>query len=217
MNQNVNEIDELMEEKRNLVKKIVVAEWDVFDKIQSLDGRADCQDDYVTFEIMRSSQFLVWNPELLRSYMIDFETALFANADLVTRKYAYMMESTDPDHFKTIVDTLPKVPKEQSELIEKIVAKQLSLMTELQKAYPHFVESGRSLTTSEDNLTNTSYETYLRGELSSYSMHTVELYHKMLEEHEKNGLNTAVLYMESVAHQYGYPDIKSAEDVLKNS
>lgn len=201
----------LLEEKEALVTKIVAAEWEVFDKINGLDGRAACQDDFETFEIMRSSQFLVWDIELLSSYMVDFEKALLSGLDLVTHKYANMMKSTEPEAYQEMEAQLPKISKEQSDLIEEIVKIQLDLMLELQPKYPHFVNTGRSLQTSEDSVYNTSYETYLRGELSAYSMRTVTLYREMLENHKKNGENTAILYMLNVAKQYGYEDLESAE------
>lgn len=202
------------QEKKTLVDQLVSYEWKAFDQVQGMDGRASCQDDYETFEIMRSSQFYVWSTALLESYALDFETALQQGRNLVTEKYAFMMRSTDPDNFQKMESRLPAISPEKRSLIEEIVAKQMKLVLELQPNYPKFVNQGRSLHTKEDNLYNTSYETYLRGELSSYSMKTVELYGEMLDKHKEENRNTARCYMENVASQYGYEDLDAAEASL---
>lgn len=202
---------DILSEKIEFSKKIVVLEWSSFDKVQGIDGRASCQDDQETFDIMRSGQFLAWSNELLRSYLSDFHKAIECNRNLISEKYAFMMKSTDYQNFKEIEHMLPKISNEHSILIEKIVSEQIKLMLELQPKYPKFVSQGRSLLSTEDSLYNTSYETYLRGELSTYSFRTCLLYLDMLVFNSLNKLNTAKLYMENVARLYGYPDVETAE------
>ena len=51
-------------EKEELVNAIVKLEWNAFDKVDNLGGRADCQNDWNTFSVMRKSQYLAW-PENL--------------------------------------------------------------------------------------------------------------------------------------------------------
>lgn len=205
---------ELDDEKTALVTELVNKEWNAFDKVDGMDGRASCQDDYETFQIMRSSQFSPWTTELLDSYLADFQQAEQEGQNLITIKYAFMMKSTDPENFKKMESRLPQLSQEQLDLIEDVVEKQLTLMLSLHPKYPNFVSSGRSLRSSQDSLYNTSYETYLRGELSSYSLKTVKLYHQFLVDNHNSGINTAKLYMENVAKQYGYPDIESAEESM---
>lgn len=206
--------DTLLSEKKKLVDEIVALEWNTFDQVDGLDGRATCQDDYETFQIMRSSQFHVWSMELLRSYHTDFQGALAAKRNMISEKYGFMMKSTDFTYFQEIESLLPPLTSVQSALIEDIIAIQLKFMLDLQPKYPNFVSSGRSLRTSDDSTFNTSYETYLRGELSTYSNRTLRLYGDMLAEHVATNDNTAQLYMTEVAKQYGYPDIASAEAQL---
>ena len=52
-------------DKRELVCHIVSAEWTMFDKVHNCGGRACCQDDWGTFEIMRGSQMEAWPEDLL--------------------------------------------------------------------------------------------------------------------------------------------------------
>lgn len=203
-------------EKEKLVATTVEMEWKAFDKVQGMDGRASCQDDRDTFQIMRTGQFWVWNAEMIRSYQVDFLEALEEGRNLVTNKYAYMMKSTDLENFKEMEDKLPSISVEKANLIEEIVGKQMELVVELEKRFPKFVRNGRSLHSSEDSLYNTSYETYLRGELCAYSLRTVKLYGKMLEKNAKRGLNTAKMFMSNVAIQYGYSDLETAEKNLES-
>lgn len=205
---------EILGEKIELVKKIVVAEWNAFDSVNGMDGRATCQDDFTTFNIMRSSQFLAWSNELLRSYAFDFEYANKIGRNIITEKYAFMMKSTDFENYKLMEEHLPKISDEKNNLIEIIVEQQLDLMEQLKVKYPKLVSNARSLRATEDSEYNTSYETYLRGELCTYSMRTVRLYHDFIQNNNRLGINTARLYLENTAKLYGYKDIETAESKL---
>lgn len=206
--------EELFEEKQTLVMKIVGSEWEVFGEVQGIGGPAPCQQDEKTFTIMRSSQFFTWPNHLIRSYMLDFQNAYYSKRNLLAEKYGHMMQYTDLENYKLIQGKLPKIPTEQLEIIEKIVKIQLTQMIELEKIYPKFVGSGRNLHATDDHPEDASYETYLRGELSSYSLKTVKFYHEWLLDNEKEGINTAKCFMLNVAKQYGYPDLESAEQSL---
>lgn len=206
--------EEILEERRELVRKIVDCEWDVFEKVDGIGGKAPCQEDEETFTIMRSSQFMAWPNQMIRSYMLDFQGAQLNHRNIVAEKYAHMMKYTDYENYKALCHQLPTIPQEQLDLIELIVEKQMSQMAILSQKYPKFVASGRALEAKNDVPDNASYETYLRGELCSYGLKTVKLYVNWLEDNEKEGINTAKLFMENVAKQYGYPDLESAEEAL---
>lgn len=204
----------ILEEKKKLVEQIVKLEWEAFDKVQGIDGRATCQDDYKTFNIMRSSQFLAWTTELLLSYISDFEKALSENRNPISEKYGVMMKTTDYENYKLIENQLPKLSQEQSALIEVIVAKQLDLMISLQPKYPKLVQNSRTLRTEQDSMYDTSYETYLRGELSTHSIKTNQLYNELLDNDFENGVNTVMLYILNTAKLYGYDSLDEAESSL---
>ncbi len=55
-------------DKRQLVNEIVDLEWGAFGEVQNEGGRAGCQDNRETFDIMRTSQYLVWTEEMLLQY-----------------------------------------------------------------------------------------------------------------------------------------------------
>ena len=65
-------------------------------QVKNLGGRADCQDDWFTFSIMRISQYLTWNKTMLLQYSYDFARELERGHNLIEEKYGRMMESTAP-------------------------------------------------------------------------------------------------------------------------
>ena len=76
-------------------------------------------------------------------------------------------------------------------------------------------ENARSVRTAEDNLFNTSYETYLRGEISTYSDRMLELYGRYIVELSRNGENPARKIMEHSVLMYGYEGLDEAEAGLR--
>ena len=71
----------------DLVMCIVECEWKQFDKVQDVGGRATCQDDWETFQIMRTSQFRGWPEDLLQSYLMDLKDADIVGHNLFAEKY----------------------------------------------------------------------------------------------------------------------------------
>ena len=43
------------------IEEIIKIEWQMFQNVDNLGGRADCQDDFETFYIMRRSQYDNWS------------------------------------------------------------------------------------------------------------------------------------------------------------
>lgn len=212
---NANNINpEENKEKLTLVEKLISLEWSAFDKVDNEGGRADCQDDYKTFSIMRKSQYLTWSEEMLQSFIADFETANKGGINLIAQKYGYMMESTAPDRYAAIKDQLMPVSEEKRAVIEQIVEIQVRFMEEFAAAYPLSAGNARSIHTAEDNLYNTSYETYLRGELMTYSDETLMLYGRFIVEKAQNGENLAKQIMNETAVLYGYVSVDDLESKL---
>ena len=82
--------------KDAVVNDIVNREWEMFQKTQNMGGRAACQDQYDTFYANRYSQHCVLQPDTLESYRNDLIAAGMIGRNLITEKYGYMMEFTDP-------------------------------------------------------------------------------------------------------------------------
>ena len=77
--------------KKEYTASIIRMEWELFDKVQNIGGRASCQDQWSTFQIMRSSQLLAWTPELLSSYQNDLLEAKAAGRNPLSEKYGYII------------------------------------------------------------------------------------------------------------------------------
>ena len=200
--------------KKALINEIVTLEWEAFDKVDNEGGRADCQDDFGTFSIMRTSQYYTWTEEMLKSYIHDFHVANEKGWNLITEKYGRMMETTAPLKYAEIKDSLPPIPDMKKEIIEEIVKIQVGWMEEFAKKYPKAAGNARSIHTSEDNLYNTSYETYLRGELSTYSDETLDLYGRFVAKLYEENKNLAEMTMRNTALLYGYESLEDLEAKL---
>ncbi len=167
-------------DKIDLVKKIVETEWNLFQTTINEGGRANCQDNFSYFNLMRKSQYLVFSKEILESFFYDLNDAQNKGYNLITNKYAYMQESTDYESFLKIKDQIPTISDKRKALQEEVISLQMSQVQSFLKEYPKAMSFLRKIYTKEDTKVETSYETYLRGELSTYSDKTLILYAKFL-------------------------------------
>ena len=197
-----------------LINEMVTLEWEAFDKVDNEGGRADCQNDWNTFSIMRTSQYYTWTNEMLKSYIHDFHVANEKGWNLITEKYGRMMESTAPSRYAEIKGSLPVIPEVKKEIIEEIVKIQVGWMEDFAQRYPKAAGNARSIHTYEDNLYNTSYETYLRGEISTYSDETLDLYGRFIAGLFKDEKNLAEMTMRNTALLYGYESLEDLEAKL---
>ena len=200
--------------KEQLIEEIVSLEWKAFDKVENQGGRASCQDDWQTFSIMRKSQYMLWDEEMLASFIRDFKDADARGWNLITEKYGRMEESTAPEEYAKIKDSMPVIPDEKKQIIEAIVAIQVGMMEEFAKDYPKAAGEARSIHTSEDTPHNTSYETYLRGEISTYSDMTLGLYGRFVARMAQEGRNIAKESITNSALMYGYASLDDMEHKL---
>ncbi len=200
--------------KTALVNELISLEWEAFDKVENEGGRADCQDDWNTFAIMRKSQYYTWTEEMLKSYIKDFHRANDRGWNLITEKYGRMMESTAPLKYAQIKDSFPEIPEVKKEIIEEIVKIQVGWMEEFAAEYPKAAGNARSIHTIEDTPYNTSYETYLRGELSTYSDDTLDLYGRFIAQLCRENKNLAKMTMANTAFLYGYASLDELEEKL---
>ena len=164
---------------------------------------------------MRKSQYLAWPKELIIRFIQDFRNANAKHWNLITEKYGRMMKTTDPISYAEICDKLPLLTPARESIIEQIVKIQVSWMEQFAEEYPHMASNSRSIRTSEDSPFNTSYETYLRGELSTYSHETLKMYGRFVVDLARSGENLAKMIMTNTALLYGYESLEHAEESLK--
>lgn len=165
---------------RELVDRVVKAEFTAFDKVNNEGGRAFCQDDFTTFKIMRESQYITWTDEMLVQYLYDFETEYEKGHNLIEEKYGRMMESTAPSEYEKIKYAFPVISSDKKALIEAVIGIQMKMTEDFYAKNPDLLSRARSIHTSEDGYYNTSNETYLRGEISTYSDKMLELYARFI-------------------------------------
>lgn len=205
------EVIKNMQEKDKLIEQIVELEWYEFDMVKNEGGRASCQEDFATFSIMRKSQYLTWTTAMLHEYLWHMDDSLRKGRNLIAEKYGRMMESTSKEKYDKIKDQFPTHSEQRIQIMEQIIDIQVAWMEAFAKEYPGLARNARSIHTSEDTQDNTSYETYLRGELGTYSEELMKLYGEFIVSLAKNNKNLAYLTMENTVKLYGYNSLEDAE------
>ncbi len=193
------------------IEEIIATEFAMFQHVQGTNGRASCQNDPKTFHIMRKAQFITWSAEILESYAADLAKAGEIGRNMPEEKYAYMMESTHPLEFAAIAQHLPKLSASKLALRESIVATYMAWERELLVKYPHIKAQGRPSFSSDDLTLGTSVETYLRGELSTYSMATLVLLDVYAKSCAKVQRNLAYENLAYISSCYGHASVDAAE------
>ena len=193
-----------------LALSIAKSEFEAFDKVQNEGGRASCQNNWPTFKVMRMSQYMTWTEDMLLQYLYEFKTNYANGRNMIEEKYARMMESTAPLEYARFANQLPAVSDAKRAIVEQIVALQVKWMEEFAVAYPNLAEEARTIHTAEDLPYDTSYETYLRGELCTYSDRMLEMYGRYIVAHAQEGRNVAREIMENTVQFYGYQDLETA-------
>lgn len=203
---------ENQEEKARMIRDIVAIEWEMFQKVEGIGGRAGCQDQYPTFNIMRSSQFLAWDPGTLELYLQDLNQARDAGRNLITEKYAYMMESTDPEYYRVKLQPhLPPVEQSKFLLIRQILEILILWDQEVSREFPKLCRRGRPLEADADKSGITSVETYMGGELKTYSEETLQSLLNHLTGEKTRGGNVVRRILEFTTEQYGFASLEDAE------
>ncbi len=193
-----------------ILEEILALEWEMFRNVKNIGGPASCQEDQEAFYIMRTSQASAFSSAMLESYLEDLKVAQKTGHNLMTEKYARMMESTSPQEYEQLKSLLPPIHPEAQQYIDKIVPIVMEFEKQLAAEYPFVLKVGRPLYSTEDTQMITSVETYLKGELSTYSPKTLSIYYGDLLDYQKQGVNPSKIIMENTVKQYGYPSLEAA-------
>lgn len=200
---------------KELITHILKLEWSMFDKVNNKGGRADCQNDKQTFIAMRASQFEAWNQEVLQSYLNDLLEAEASGRNLLTEKYAYMMEFTSPVEFSALKNVLPELSEEKERLVNEICKIEMKWTEDMCEIYPLTARQGRPVHSNEDSPNGVSIETYLSGELKTYSERTLALFFEMVKGFKAEGKNLPVRILNNTALKYGYKSVDELEEKLR--
>ena len=160
--------------------------------------KASCQEDPAGFRTMRSAQFFAWSEKTLHSYLADLTAAEAVGRNLMTHKYARMENL---------------VPKEnQDPLIDGIVSIQCAWQDEVFQKYPNLMRRARSIGSSGDTAFQTSFETYLRGELETYSHDTLTSLYQDISERLKEEKNMVEEIYDHMVLGLNYQTLAEAEE-----
>ena len=194
------------------IEDIIMREWDMFQHVNNEGGRASCQDDWPTFNIMRESQYACWPDGLLAGMQQELIRAGAQERNLVMEKYARMMASTAPEQYARMEPVLPRIPEVCRQLTEEIVSVHCRWMQEHAEQYPSLSSRGRVLYTSQDSEWETSAETYLRGELLTWSEELLRGYLAFVKSCEETGVNLVIEQDRHMVAAYGYDSLEEAEE-----
>ncbi|WP_297316771.1 DUF4125 family protein [uncultured Bifidobacterium sp.] len=204
--------DQTTDREESLRERIVRHEWNQFQGVNNEGGPANCQGNWPVFHQMRLSQFLTWPDDLLASYADDLDQADAQGRNLLTEKYGRMMESTVPDQYRRdIAPYLPRLGIERQTRQEAIIDQQVAWAEDFHQRYPKLGSEMRVLRTSQDTPETTSFETYLRGELGTYSAGTLDLYEQMVKNLAAQGRNLTEETVLATVRQSGFDSLDAAE------
>lgn len=203
-----------MMDKNEIIKDIIDIEWDMFSQVQNVGGKASCQGRPDTFEIMRKSQMSTWSIDLLQSWFNDLKDGQESGNNLMSLKYAYMMENTHPAEFQEIKDQLPEISSDVLKMIDEIVKIHIAWKKDLNEKYPMLASRGRPISNNSDNMGWASLETYMRSELKTYSAKTISIYHKETMQRVKENKSEAAENLLNQVKEYGFSSLLEAENKL---
>jgi hypothetical protein len=189
-----------MPDKYEIIKEILEIELEMFLTVKT-QQRSSCQDYPESFKRHRRVQFMAWSDATLNSYLNDLKDAVEEGINLMTLKYARMD------------DLIPAENK--NPLIDKIVEIQYGWQEEMFKRYPYLMGGARPLSKAEDSARKISFETYLKGELETYSANTLKLLKKDMTDKLKQGINMSEEVYGYLVGEMGYQSIDDAEQKAK--
>lgn len=187
--------------KNNIIARIIDMEWDMFVRVQNIDAPAPCQSNRPMFAIMRYSQHCAFSEAFLLAYEKDLQAAKSTGRNLVTEKYAYMMQDTDPDYYsRHLATALPKPSPVKQAAIDAAMAQLQHFQDVVYQKYPVLHEKSRPLA---DVGGETSSFTYMCGELKTMSLETIQLYLEDLNTAAERGENIIERIYQTTASFYG--------------
>jgi hypothetical protein len=189
-----------MAEKDNIIDAILEIELQMFLTVNP-QQTSGCQEHPESFKLHRRAQFAPWSEEALGSYLEDLHAAQAHGKNLMRRKYARMQ------------GLLP--PVENSPVLEEIVRLKMDWQRAMFRDYPAVMAGARPLTAESTRAQMTSFETYARGELETYSERTLGLLHRDLLEIQARGESLSEKVYDYLVRASGYASLKDTEMKLK--
>jgi hypothetical protein len=185
---------------QSILEKIIELELEMFLAVPA-DGTYSCQQDPEGFRLHRRAQFSIWSEDTLQSYLDDLYRAQKKAINLMTIKYARM------DNLLAAKNCNPQ--------IEQIVTIQSRWQAEMIQKYPHLMAGARHLSETDGSSSDTSFETYLRAELETYSDDTLALLYRDMVNYTRSGINGSEKIYSCLVKALGYDSIEAADETQK--
>jgi len=189
-----------MERKREITEQILEVELAMFISVPTAH-RYSCQEDPESFKLHRRAQFAAWSIPTLESYLMDLLRARDTDCNLVALKYALMDDLVPRENFSPCINLIVDLALEGQ---RRFIAD-----------FPCLMRGGRPLSKEEDVPGLTSFETYLRGELETYSERTLELLYGDILALQESGSNLSEATYRNLAGQLGFESLESLEETLR--
>ena len=194
------------------ITDVVSNEWEMFTNTNNIGRRSSCQDQKGNFIASRAAYWNMFDEQVLSSYLKDLSNAKSNKINLAAQKYGYMMESTDPDYFKTIKHLLVPVSDKKLKLVDSIML--IYMKWEESLISSSLDNKNRVLYKQYDSKYNTSVETYMRGELTSYSEETLSIILAQFLKNVSDGENPVKNYLLTLKN---YEEGSKSRSCSKNS
>ena len=185
-----------MSEEERIIEAIVAIELAMFLTVNPCQT-SGCQEYPESFKLHRRAQFSPWSLNTLGSYLEDLHAAQGIGKNLMRLKYARMQKVL--------------ACQNANPLIDEIVCLKINWQKEMFRKYPAVMSGARPLTDEGEAAQMTSFETYARGELETYSNRTLELLHADLRLKLEQGVNMSEEVYEFLVRANGYPSLAEAE------
>jgi hypothetical protein len=189
-----------MTEKDKIIDAILEIELQMFLTVNPVQT-SGCQEYPESFKLHRRAQFAPWSEEALGSYLDDLRAAQERGENLMRRKYARMQ------------GLLP--PAESDPVLEEIVRLKMDWQAAMFRDYAAVMSGARPLTDENTQAQMTSFETYARGELETYSERTLKLLHRDLLAMQASGESLSEKVYDHLVRASGYASLGEAERKLK--
>lgn len=185
-----------MNEKDRIIELILEIELAMFLTVNP-EPTSSCQEYPESFNLHRRAQFTPWSLATLESYLADLREAQAMGKNLMRLKYGRMQ------HLFESPNTNP--------LIDEIIRQKIDWQKEMFRKYPALMSGARPIKDESESALMTSFETYARGEMGTYSDRTLERLQADQCLKREQGINLSEEVYDFLVHQSGYPSLAEAE------
>jgi hypothetical protein len=185
-----------METKADIIEAILDLELEMFLQVSS-EGEPPCQQHPEAFKFHRRMQFSVWSQETLIHYRQDLIQARSRGENLMTIKYARMQGLLPCRNPNPLIDTIVRI--------------QLQWQAEMKCRFPAIMGAARPLEQTGGKEETTSFETYARSELETFSDTTLSSLHADIRALLEKGINASEQIYRLQAQLSGFDSLEAAE------